>query len=290
MNKSQTQSYVLIVILAAIWGSSFILMKEGLYAYTPYQVGALRMLVSFLCLFPFVWNSFGKVPRSKWKYVAAAGILGNGIPAILFPYAQTGISSSLAGMINSLTPVFTLMVGFTFFNMVVTRNRLMGLLVGLVGALLLIVTRKGAGGAASPVFPLVVVAATICYAFSVNILRHQLAEVDSLSLTGFALMFIGPPAAVYLFSTDFISRTRNMPGAMISFYAVVTLAVFSTAISTFLFNNLIKKSGALLASSVTYLIPIVAVMWGLIDGEAFNPFYLAGLLAVLGGVYLINKK
>jgi len=288
--KSSSRTYFLIGILAVIWGSSFILMKRGLYAYTPYQVGTLRMLVSFLCLFPFVWNSFSKVPRDKWKYVAAAGILGNGIPAILFPYAQTGISSSLAGMINSLTPVFTLIAGVIFFNMIVTRNRILGLLLGLTGALLLIVTRSGAGGAAHIVFPLVVVAATVCYAFSVNILRHRLSEVDSLSLTGFALMFIGPPAAVYLFSTDFIYRTQTMQGSMMSLGSVVILAVFSTAISTFLFNNLIKSAGALAASSVTYLIPIVAVIWGLVDGESFNIFYLFGLICVLSGVYLINKK
>src|SRR5262245_35198797 len=140
MNRS-ARSVFLIAILAIIWGSSFILMKRGLGIYTAYQVGTLRMLVSFLCLFPFVWNSFSKVPRSKWKYVAASGILGNGIPAVLFPYAQTGITSSLAGMLNALTPVFTLIVGVLFFNMLVTRNRVLGLLLGLTGALILVTTR-----------------------------------------------------------------------------------------------------------------------------------------------------
>jgi len=290
MNNNATRTYFLIGALAVIWGSSFILMKVGLHVYSPYQVGTMRMLISFLCLFPFVWNSFSKVPRNKWKYLAAAGILGNGIPAILFPYAQTGISSSVAGMLNSLTPVFTLIAGVTFFGMAVTRNRILGLLLGLVGAILLIVTRSDAGFQANVYFSLIIVAATICYALSVNILRHRLAEVDSMSLSGFALMFVGPPAAVFLFSTDFISRTQSQPGAMMSFTCVAALAIFGTAISTFLFNNLIKSSGALAASSVTYLIPFVAVMWGVIDGENFHLYYFFGLLFVLSGVYLINKK
>jgi drug/metabolite transporter (DMT)-like permease len=290
MNSNSTRTYLLIGALAVIWGSSFILMKVGLHVYTPYQVGTMRMLISFLCLFPFVWNRFTKVPRNKWKYVAAAGILGNGIPAILFPYAQTGISSSVAGMLNSLTPVFTLIAGVMFFGMSVTRNRILGLLLGLLGAILLIVTRSDTGFQANVFFSMIIVVATICYALSVNILRHRLAEVDSMSLSGFALMFVGPPAAVFLFSTDFISRTQSQPGAMMSFLSVAALAVFGTAISTFMFNNLIKSSGALAASSVTYLIPIVAVMWGLIDGEGFHLYYFFGLVFVLSGVYLINKK
>ena len=290
MNNLASRTYFLIGALAVIWGSSFILMKVGLRVYSPYQVGTMRMLISFLCLFPFVWNSFAKVPRNKWKYLAAAGILGNGIPAILFPYAQTGISSAVAGMLNSLTPVFTLIAGVTFFGMGVTRNRVLGLLLGLLGAILLIVTRSDAGFQANVVFSLIIVVATICYALSVNILRHRLAEVDSMSLSGFALMFVGPPAAVFLFSTDFIARTQTQPGAMASFSSIAALAVFGTAISTLLFNNLIKSSGALAASSVTYLIPFVAVIWGLIDGESFHLFYFFGLLFVLSGVYLINKK
>jgi drug/metabolite transporter (DMT)-like permease len=237
-----------------------------------------------------VWNNFRRVPRGKWKYIAASGLLANGIPAVLFPVAQMGITSSLAGMINTLTPVFTLVIGAMFFGMAVTRNRLTGLVLGLGGALLLIGARASSPVYGKVIFSLIVVLATICYAFSVNILRHRLHEVDSLSLSGFALMFVGPPAAIYLFSSDFLYRTAHVQGASMSLSAVVALGVLSTAVSTFLFNNLIKSAGALAASSVTYLIPIVAVLWGFFDKEPFSAYYPFGLAMVLGGVYLINKR
>jgi drug/metabolite transporter (DMT)-like permease len=288
--KGKGGTYLLITFLAVIWGSSFILMKRGLVVYSPFQVGAIRMFCAFLCLFPFVWNNFRRVPRGKWKYIAASGLLANGIPAVLFPVAQMGITSSLAGMINTLTPVFTLVIGAMFFGMAVTRNRLTGLVLGLGGALLLIGARASSPVYGKVIFSLIVVLATICYAFSVNILRHRLHEVDSLSLSGFALMFVGPPAAIYLFSSDFLYRTAHVQGASMSLSAVVALGVLSTAVSTFLFNNLIKSAGALAASSVTYLIPIVAVLWGFFDKEPFSAYYPFGLAMVLGGVYLINKR
>jgi drug/metabolite transporter (DMT)-like permease len=277
-------------VLALIWGSSFILMKRGLDVYTPYQVGALRMLAAFLTMFPFVINSFSKVSASKWKFIAATGILGNGIPAFLFPLAETGISSSLAGMMNSLTPVFTLIIGVTFFKMMVTRNRVLGVLVGLAGAVMLVTTDVTPGVSNDYIFAMAVIASTVCYAVSVNILRHQLGSLDSMFNTGFALLFVGPPAGAFLFSTDFIQRTTNIDVALIPLSSILILGVVGTGVSTFLFNKLIKSSGALFASSVTYLLPIVAVMWGFFDGEKFNLFYFFGLALVLSGVYLINKK
>lgn len=281
---------MLMAILAVIWGSSFILMKRGLDVYTPYQVGALRMLSAFLTMFPFVINSFSKIPSDKWKFIAASGILGNGIPAFLFPLAETGISSSLAGMMNSLTPVFTLIVGVTFFKMMVTRNRILGVLTGLAGAVMLVTANAAPGVSNDYIFAMAVIVSTIFYAFSVNILRHQLGNLDSMFNTGFALMFVGPPAGAFLFSTDFIQRTADIDKAMVPLSCILILGVLGTGVSTFLFNKLIKSSGALFASSVTYLLPIVAVMWGFIDGEHFNIFYFIGLSLVLSGVYLINKK
>ncbi len=286
----KNKSYILIAILAVIWGSSFILIKKGIDVYTPFQVGAIRIFVAAIALFPFIFRSFGKIEKSKWKYLAATGFLGNGIPAILFPLAETNISSAVAGMINSLTPIFTLIAGMLFFGMKGGRNRISGLLIGLLGAVLLIFGRSGGGLQGNPLFVWYIVAATICYALSVNVIRSYLTDLGSIRTTGFALFIAGVPMGIYLFSTDFIHRTRVTEGAGFSMLCIVLLGLLSTALSTVLFNKLIKISGALVASSVTYLIPIVATVWGLADHESLGYLHLAGLGGILGGVYLINKK
>lgn len=287
----RNSAYLLIAILAVIWGSSFILMKRGLEVYTPYQVGAIRMFVSFVCMFPFVMGSFRKVESSKWKFLAATGLLGNGIPAILFPLAETNVSSAVAGMINSLTPLFTLIVGMLWFKMGTEKNRLIGLFVGLIGAAMLIFGKVGGALVeGNPSYSWYIVLATVCYALSVNIIRYKLATTGSILNTGFALLFVGIPAGIYLFNTDFIVRTQTSQGAGFSLLCIVLLGMLSTALSTVLFNVLIKKSGALVASSVTYLIPIVATLWGLADHESLGVIHVLGLGSILFGVYLINRK
>jgi drug/metabolite transporter (DMT)-like permease len=290
MNSGRKGGLLLILFLAVVWGSSFILIKRGLDVYTPVQVGAIRIFTAFLCLIPFVFRSFHKVQPAQWKFVFLSGMLGNGIPAILFPLAGTNISSAVSGMINAMTPLFTMIAGVLIFGMHIGRNRMIGLLTGLAGTLVLILGKNATLENGNPWYAAYIVLATICYAFSVNILRYKLSELDSMTTTGAALMFAGIPMGVYLFSTDFIYRTTMVPGAAISLGAVLILGIFSTAISTVLFNKLIKVSGALSAASVTYLIPIVAMFWGILDHENLGLIHLIGLGGILAGVYLINRK
>jgi drug/metabolite transporter (DMT)-like permease len=291
MRQDKSKAYLLIVILAVIWGSSFILIKRGLIVYSPVQVGALRIFVSFLCLLPFIINRFRSIEPSRWKFLAITGLFGNGIPSVLFPLAETRISSALAGILNSLTPVFTLIVGMIWFGMKAGPGRLWGLFLGLLGAVLLISGQPGGIRLDGPVvYALYVVLACMCYALSVNVLRNKLSTVDSLRTTGFALMFAGVPMGVILFSGDFIRRTSTHPQALYSMSCIILLGLFSTAISTVLFNRLIKMSNALAASSVTYLIPIVATLWGVLDGEIFHWYDIAGLAGIVFGVYLVNRS
>jgi len=278
------------IILAMIWGSSFILMKRGLESYSPYQIGALRMLASFICLIPFLWKALKIIPRSKWIFLFAAGWLGNGIPSVLFPYAETHIGSALAGMLNSLTPLFAFVIGVSIFNMKSTQNKIYGLIIGLIGACLLIAGGKSDESYGDLFHSFAIIIATLCYGFSVNIIRSKLSEIDSFSITAMVLMFTGIPMGASLFFTDFLSRTENIPGAGISLVYILILAVFGTALSTVLFNRLIKISDALFASSVTYLIPVVAILLGYADGEALSPLHFLGLAGALIGVYLINKS
>lgn len=304
--NSSRSAYFLLGSLALIWGSSFMLMRLGLQNYTPIQIGCLRMCCAALVMTPFLIKGFRTVQPGQWKYLLVSGMFGNAIPSILFPLAQTGISSSLAGMINSLTPIFTLVLGAMVFGTPVNKSGVSGLVVGFGGAVLLIIAGNGTLHATSPVFPAYVVAATVCYAISVNVLRHKLAGLHPLTITSFALLFIGLPMGIYLFSTDFLHRTMqgfdrggsDFPvalfpgdgGAMVSLASVFLLGVVGTAISTVLFNRLIQLSGALVASSVTYLIPVVATCWGMVFGETIGWMHLSGLGLVLAGVYLINGR
>ncbi len=288
--KNRILKWIYLALLAVIWGSSFILMKRGIEVFSPNQVAALRMLVSFIVLFPFVFSKLKSIPKEKYKYVFWAGMLGNGIPAYLFTHAETGISSSMAGMLNSLTSVFTLVVGFIFFKTQFKTRQVAGVFLGLAGAAFLIYLSADDEKSAEPWKGIYVLIATICYACSVNILRNKLNTIDSILLSGAVLVAVGIPSGIYLFTTDFVQRLSTVDGAIPSFVCVIILAVFGTALSTVIFNQLIKVSSALYASSVTYLIPFVAVLWGLHDGETFNLFYLFALMVIIAGIYLINYK
>ncbi len=281
---------ILMTLLALIWGSSFILMKRGLDVYTPPQVAAIRMVISFLCLFPFAIRHVGKVPRDRWKYIVAAGICGNGIPAFLFTEAESGLSSSIVGVLNSLTPVFTLIVGFLFFKMRTTTLKVVGIFLGFAGAVCMIVYNAKGGFESNYYFGFYIIVACIFYAFSANIIKTFLGGINSIHQAGFALFALGPPSAIYLLTTDFTTRISSSHAAVISFYYVILLGLFGTAISLILFNMLLKISTTIFASSVTYFIPAVAVLWGILDGEKLGVPHLIGMLTILLGVYFINKK
>jgi drug/metabolite transporter (DMT)-like permease len=281
---------LLLIILAIIWGSSFILMKRGLEQFTPPQVAAIRLSVAFICLFPFVIGHIKKIEPSRWKFILVSGMLGNGIPAFLFTAAQTRVSSSAAGVLNSLTPVFTVITGYLLFKSTFSALRITGVFIGLLGAVILIAMHGEGKFSADVYHSSLIVVATLFYGISVNTIRNKLFELKPLHIAGFALSLAGIPAMIYLFTTDFPQRIASGPAAQISFMYVCLLAIFGTAISVVLFNYLIKISGALVSTSVTYLIPIVAVLWGVLDGESLGAGLLIGMLLILSGVYLISKK
>lgn len=289
-NDDNNKAWLLILLLALIWGSSFILMKKGLKSFTYDEVAALRMFTAFIVVFPFAVSGFRTVKSTQWKYILASGILGNMIPAFLFPFAQTMVASSMAGMLNSLTPVFVLLIGKFVFGVSTRRAAIYGVILGLAGAVTLLLIRSQGAIGSNPSYGLYIVLACIMYATSVNILRTYLHDLSPMVITGFALMFAGVPCGLYLFSTDFISRLSSEPNSIQSFLAVCTLGMIGSGLSTVLFNRLIKVTTALAASSVTYLIPIVSILWGIMDNENIGVFHLLAMTGILGGVYLINKK
>jgi len=292
MARSSTAilKWSLFIILSIIWGASFILMKRGLEVYTPAQVAAIRMLVSFLCLFPFVMPHIKSIPKDRWKYLIMAGILGNGIPAVLFTTAEMKISSSVAGVLNSLTPLFTLIVGLLFFRFKTTTGKVFGVLLGFVGAALMVLYNSHGDFNTNYYYAIFIILACISYAVDTFILNNYLSGLNSVHVAGFALFFVGIVSGCYLFSTDFTHRLASTPGAFKSLGYVVLLGAFGTAIAQSLFNKMLKISSLLFSASVTYTIPFVAILWGLIDGEKLGYLQLIGFLIVLSGIYLVNRK
>ena len=282
--------WIVLLLLAFIWGSSFILMKKGLEVYSHTIVAALRISIAFLFLLPFAFKHIKGIEKKYWKYLIASGFLGNGIPAFLFTLAQTEISSSLSGMLNSMVPIFALIIGAILFKQKVKKFQFIGVIIGLIGAIGLIASDGLDIENSNTKYSFLVVLATICYALSVNIIKVHLKEIKAIAITSLAFLTIGPFSIIYLFNTDFIIQTTNNPYALNALTYISLLAIFGTAISVILFNLLIKETTALFAASVTYLIPAFAIMWGIFIGETLTAYHLISILIILLGVYFINQK
>jgi drug/metabolite transporter (DMT)-like permease len=279
----------LLALLALIWGSSFILVKKSLIVFDPSQVGSLRITAAFLFFLPFFLSNLKKIPFKKLPVFFLVGCLGNLIPAYLFSLAGSKLDSGVSGALNSTTPLFTLIVGGLFFGNTITSRQTMGIILGFVGALLLILA--GANGFQINGYAFYVILATLMYGFNLNITKKHLTGLDltPFLITATIFMTIGPVAISVLLSGDFIAKAQQ-PEAVIPLIYAVLLGVLGSAAAMVLFNRLIQMTSAVLASSVTYLIPIVAILWGILDGEAIQIQHFLGMGIILIGVYLVNKS
>ena len=287
MNSKQSRWFILI-LLSLIWGSSFILMKKALIHLSPIQVGALRIIFTGLTLFMIGFRNISKVSQRQWYYIALTAFLGTFFPVFMFAYAVQKIDSSIVSILNSLTPLNTLVIGALFFGFSFLRKQFIGVIIGLIGALILILKGAELNPDQNYVYALLIVFASIGYAFNVNILKKHLNELNALTIVTGNFMIIFIPALIILYWTDFFQATY-MVQAKTSLMYLILLSVFGTAMAKTLFNKLIQMTSPIFSSSVTYLIPIVAIFWGVLDGERlyFGQF-LAGTL-ILIGVYLTNK-
>ncbi len=289
--KASALSWFILIALSVVWGSSFILMKKGMLAFSSDEVAALRISIAFVFLLPFYFW-YGKVNfRKNWRGLLIMGFFGNLIPAFLFTAAETRISSSLAGMLNALTPLFTILVAWLWFNNPFTRKQFFGILLGLLGAGFLFLQKNVHETTTGAIFALLVVAATLCYAISLNGIKQYLADVNSVTATLGAFTLTGPFAVLYLFiQTDFVTDMNNNPLFYSSLAYIVILAVVGSALSVIAYNRLIKDAGVVFASTCTYLIPVVAVFWGVLDGETVAVTQWIGIFMVILSIYQINRR
>lgn len=274
--------------LSLIWGSSFILMKKGLDAFTSNQVAAFRIFISYLAFLPIAIKHFNKIKKENVISLLIIGFIGNGIPALLFTKAQTRIDSSLAGMLNSLTPMFTLFVGLLFYKSKILSINIAGILLGLIGAIGLVNNGQNilTGDNNYAIF---IVVATIFYGISANEIKFKLPGLNGITIAALSFFFIGPFAGIYLLFTDYSDAINSglfLPG--LGYIAI--LAIFGSFFAVMMFNTLIIHTSAIFASSVTYIIPLIAIMWGVIDGEPFTINNLLWFMVIIAGVYLVNKQ
>lgn len=284
-------SWFLLILLSLVWGSSFILMKRGLEAFSSGEVAALRIGIAFIFLSPLMFLHYRIDLRRYWRGLLIMGFIGNFIPAFLFTRSETMISSSLAGMLNALTPLFTVIVAMFWLSIRPSGNKVAGIVVGFAAALALIYFEEGQDVFRNFSYGFLVVLATLCYAVSINGIKKYLSDISSVKATLWAFCFTGPVALIYLFGfSDFTTHFRESPQAAASLGYVAILAICGTALSVILYNVLIKQAGVIFASSCTYLIPVVAVLWGVFDGEIVTGEQVISIAAIILSVYLINRR
>lgn len=287
--NSKHKKWFFLLVLAFIWGSSFILIKRGLVGLTPYQLGAFRIVFAGLFLLSIGFNSLKNIPLPKWKYIALTALFGTFIPAFLFSIAETRIDSSISAILNSLTPLNTLILGAFSFGLTFKRTQIYGVIIGFIGSLLLVLNGAIHHPEQNYYFSIFVIISTVCYALNVNLIKKYLSDLSPLSITtgNFAVMLL-PAFFVLIFSG--ISETIETNNTQYAIFFIMLLGVLGTGIANIIFFKLIQISSPVFATSVTYLIPIVAFFWGLLDNELLTPIQFLGAFIILIGVYLSSKK
>jgi drug/metabolite transporter (DMT)-like permease len=288
MDSKQLKWFYL-VTLALIWGSSFILIKKGLVGLTPMQLGSLRIIFAAVFLLLIGFKSLAKIPHVKWKYIALTATLGTFIPAFLFAVAQTQIDSTVSSILNSLTPLNTLIFGVFAFGLTFRRPQVFGVVIGLIGTFLLIINGAMHHPEQNYYYAILIIIASVCYAINVNLIKKYLSDLSPLSITTGNFLVLLLPAFVVLFFSGFfdVIQVESVQHSMVF---ILILGVVGTGIANIIFFKTIQISSPVFATSVTYLIPVVAFGWGLFDNEMLTPVQFLGAFIILFGVYLSAKK
>lgn len=298
-------AWTLLFVLAFIWGSSFSLIKIGLSVFTPVQVASLRVLSAGSVMMWVALPAFRHIPRKKWLYAFLSGMLGVFIPAFLFAYAQTKLNSAVAGILNALTPIFTLLIAVAFFQQKAHTMKWIGMALGFIGSVLLTLASGTNGKFELTIYPFLIILATVCYGLNGNMAKAVMQGISPIYLTSMSLTFLLPFALVVLLNSG-LPAQWNLPASTKMVYAswfgitlearwfalgcLVFLGMSSTALAMLIFNKLMQMTSAIFASAVTYLIPLVAMGWAMLDGIYLTGTQLLCMLLIIGGVYLANRK
>lgn len=289
MPNKNTKWYILIS-LAIIWGSSFILMKKGLdNGLKPLQLGSYRILFTSVFLLLIGYKHLKSIPKNKIKYIVLAALLGNFFPIYFFALAQTQISSSISSTLNSFTPLNTLIIGAIFFGLTFKKNQIYGLIIGIIGCLILVYAGATGNPSKNYWFALFVVISSWCYATNINLVKKYLSTVSPMAITIGNFTMLALPALIVLFSVG-VNEPFFVTSNWFPVFCVIILGVIGTGLANIYFYKLIQISSTVFASNVTYIIPIIATFWSMIDHENVTPIQVLGTIITLFGVYITNRK
>jgi drug/metabolite transporter (DMT)-like permease len=279
-----------LIILSVIWGSSYILIKKGLTGLTPIQLGSLRVIITTILIAPIGYNKIKHIPKNKMKWVAISAFVGSFFPAYLFAFAETEISSSVTAVMVSLTPLFTLLISVIIFGEELLKKQVIGVIIGFLGIVVLI-NNELLSSSFNLLYVMFIVLAAFCYAVNANLLKYKLPNIPALGIVFMSFLFMFIPAFIVLFFSEFpFSDFTSNPLILESIVYIVILALFGTAIAKVMYIKLLAISTPVFSVSTTYLMPVVAIFWGLLDGEEFKLTQFIGTSIILIGVYLVTKK
>ena len=291
MNMRLEKKWIYLIALSLIWGSSFILIKKSLIGLSPLQVGSLRIVFSSIMIFLIAFNKIKTIHKDKWKWIAVSAVIGTFLPAFLFAFAETQIDSAVAAILNSLVPMNTVLIGLAVFKISTTKTQSLGVIIGFIGTAVLIISGSDLNPDQNYLYSGLVIICSILYATNVNLIKKHLFDVNAVAIAAgqFFVIFV-PSIIVLVYSGFFDLEFRNNDLLYDSLLYVLLLSFFGTAMAKILFNKLIQISSPVFASSVTYSMLIVSVLWGMLDGELFNINQAVATILIIIGVYLSNKK
>lgn len=295
-------NWLILFFLGAVWGSSFILLKIGTRYYSYTEVAAIRMFFGGMVMIPFFYEIWKKYDRKTIQWMAISALLGSGIPAFLYAYSASKMDSNINGVINSLTPIFTLIVGVVWLRNRMSILTLLGLIIGFIGVLLLF-TQKGVTVHQSryAIFPLI---ATMMYGINMNVVKVKLGHLPAMDILKGVFSILGilftPLVLIWsvfrgvdisLFSIRFWEISASASEQQIrSMTALFIVGALGSLFASYLFYILVRNTNALFSSMNTYLIPLTAILWGWLDGEFIGWIHFVSLLLILLGVYLVSKR
>ncbi len=275
-------------LLTIIWGSSYILMKKGLTGFGPVEMACLRISISFICCLPLLFKALKEIPSEKLFTLFLIGVISIGLPAFLFALSLTQGESAINGIINSLSPLWTVLIGYYGFKVAVSGKKLLGVAIGFMGAVVLVVGKPDFTLRGDGLYTALPILATLCYGLGTNLTRKRLQGENPLYTTAISMSMVGVPVLIGLFFTCAPAKIASGQVWM-PILAIAALAVFGTFIAWILFYRLLQRTDMLFATSVTYLVPIIAIAWGMFDGETLSILQVGGMLLILGGVYFTTR-
>lgn len=281
--------WLILAVLAIVWGSSFILIKRGLLGLTPIQLGAVRVFVASIVMLCIGWKHIPTIPKTKWKFLFASSMYGIFFPAFLFAYAQTQIDSTISSILNATTPLFTLFLSVLIFGISAQKRQYFGVIIGFIGSLMLILSGAIIHTEQNYWYALLAVLACVLYALNINWIKKFLSDLSPIQISMGSFTCLLPCSIIVLLNSN-LGTTLHLESTQTAIIYTAILGICSTGLASLLFYRLIIMSSPVFASSTTYLIPVVAFMWGIFDHESIHISQLAGALVVLVGVYLSSRK